>query len=112
MLPAPRFWLRIGWLLPLLGAAAAVVPLAPRPDYAGLLPRRGAPGRGHPPRGRQPAPLPAPAYPRPGRRHHAFAPVMRALVLLGHLARCLFAPGRGLAPDRPDAPELVLHALE
>ena len=36
MLPTPRFWLRIGWLLPLLGAAAAVAPRAPRPDYAGL----------------------------------------------------------------------------
>lgn len=28
-----RFWLCLGWLLPLLGARA---PLAPRPDYAGL----------------------------------------------------------------------------
>ena len=32
-LAIPRFWLRLGWLLPLLGAAA---PLAPRPDFAGL----------------------------------------------------------------------------
>lgn len=33
-LSIPRFWLRFGWLLPLLGATAA--PLAPPPDFAGL----------------------------------------------------------------------------
>ncbi|WP_210516898.1 GWxTD domain-containing protein [Hymenobacter terricola] len=34
MHPIPRFWRRLGWLLPLL--CAAFIPLAPRPDYAGL----------------------------------------------------------------------------
>ena len=32
---SPSHWRRLGWLLPLLGAAS-FAPLAPRPDYAGL----------------------------------------------------------------------------
>ena len=48
--------------------------------------------------------------PRPGvggsypvGRHHLFAIGRRALVLPGHLARCLLTPGRRVAPGRPHA---------
>lgn len=108
--------------------AGAEHPPAPPPHDGGRPGRRG---------GRKPATWPARAHgPRPGlgrrhhafafgvgveprkrraptsRRHHAFAFGGRALVLPGHLAQRLFAPGRGRAPGRADAPELVLLALE
>jgi len=57
-------------------------------------------------RGRKSAPQSTRAYRTQlsvGREYHLLAPDWRALVLLGHLARYLFAVRGGLAPQPADA---------